>query len=174
MAILASLTNNSKQGRLLGFLVTAWLLIAIDQLAKFLVIENLKPGVPVSVLGDLLKLVLVYNDSAAFSIGFGATWIFTITSSLATLLLLWFAPKLETMSWSITGGLALGGVVGNLIDRIFREPGFGQGHVVDFLSIPFNFPIFNIADMAIVAVAVIVVVRIMQGAPLGKASPKRS
>lgn len=170
---LASLTKNSKQVRLLGFLVTAWLVIAIDQLTKFLAIEFLKPGQVVPVLGDLLKLVLVYNDSAAFSIGFGATWIFAITSSLATLVIIWLAPKLETMAWSITGGVALGGVVGNLVDRLVREPGFAVGHVVDFISIPFNFPIFNIADVSIVVVAGIVVIRVMQGAPLGRAKPKR-
>jgi signal peptidase II len=169
---LASLTKNPKQVRLLGFLVTAWLVIAIDQFTKFLVIENLKPGQVVPVLGDLLKFVLVYNDSAAFSLGFGATWIFAITSSIATLVIIWFAPRLETMSWAVVGGIALGGVVGNLVDRLFREPGFGVGHVVDFISIPFNFPIFNIADIAIVGVAVLVVLRIMQGAPLGRAKTK--
>jgi signal peptidase II len=171
---LASLTKNPKQVRLFGFLVTAWLVIAVDQLAKFLAIELLKPGQVVPVLGDLLKLVLVYNDSAAFSLGFGATWIFAITSSIATLVILWLAPRLETMAWAITGGVALGGVVGNLVDRLFREPGFGVGHVVDFISIPFNFPIFNIADMAIVVVAVIVVIRVMQGAPLGRAKSNNS
>jgi signal peptidase II len=155
-------------------LATAWLVIAIDQLAKLLVIENLKPGQPTAVLGDLLKFVLVYNDSAAFSLGFGATWIFAITSSIATLVIIGLAPRLETMAWSITGGVALGGVVGNLVDRLFREPGFGVGHVVDFISIPFNFPIFNLADVAIVAVAVVVVVRVMQGAPLGRAKPTKS
>jgi signal peptidase II len=171
---LASLTKNPKQVRLFGFLVTAWLVIAIDQLTKFLVIENLKPGQVVPVLGDLLKFVLVYNDSAAFSLGFGATWIFAITSSIATLVIIWFAPRLETMSWAVVGGIALGGVVGNLVDRLFREPGFGVGHVVDFISIPFNFPIFNIADIAIVGVAIFVVIRVMQGAPIGRAKPKSS
>jgi signal peptidase II len=171
---LASLTKNPKQVRLFGFLVTAWFVIAIDQLTKFLVIENLKTGDAVPVFGDLLKFVLVYNDSAAFSLGFGATWIFAITSSIATLVIIWLAPKLETIAWSIIGGVALGGVVGNLVDRLFREPGFGIGHVVDFISIPFNFPIFNIADVAIVAVAFIVVIRVMQGAPIGRAKPDRS
>ena len=171
---LASLTKNPKQARLFAFLATAWLLIAIDQLTKFLVIENLKPGQVVPVLGDLLKFVLVYNDSAAFSLGFGATWIFAITSSIATLVIIWIAPRLETMAWSVVGGIALGGVVGNLVDRLFREPGFGVGHVVDFISIPFNFPIFNIADIAIVGVAILVVIRIMQGAPVGRAKPQDS
>ena len=165
-------TNSSKRRRLVGFLVTAWFVIAIDQLTKFLAIEYLEPGLAKPVLGDLLRLVLVFNDSAAFSIGFGFTWIFAIISTIAMLAILWFAPKLETLGWSIAGGLALGGVVGNLIDRLTRPPGFGQGQVVDFISIPFNFPIFNVADMAIVAVAAIVVIRIMRGTQVGKAPVK--
>lgn len=166
--------KNAKLGRLVVLLSTAWFVIFLDQLTKFLVIENLKPAQPVPFIGDLVKLVLVYNDSAAFSIGFGATWIFAIVSSLATLVLLWLAPKLETRAWSLVGGIALGGVVGNLIDRLMRPPGFGQGQVVDFISIPFNFPIFNVADMAIVAVAAIVVIRILRGTAIGKAPTSAS
>jgi signal peptidase II len=167
-------TNDSKRVRLLGFLTTAWLVVALDQLTKYLAIANLRPGLVKPLIGDLLRLVLVYNDSAAFSIGFGVTWIFTIVSILATLAIIWFAPKLETVGWAVAGGLALGGVVGNLIDRLTRAPGFGQGQVVDFISIPFNFPIFNLADVAIVSVAVIVVIRIMRGTALGKAPAKKS
>jgi signal peptidase II len=167
-------TNDSKRVRLLGFLTTAWLVVALDQLTKYLAIANLRPGLVKPLVGDLLRLVLVYNDSAAFSIGFGVTWIFTIVSILATLAIIWFAPKLETVGWAVAGGLALGGVVGNLIDRLTRAPGFGQGQVVDFISIPFNFPIFNLADVAIVSVAVIVVIRIMRGTALGKAPAKKS
>jgi len=65
-------------------------------------------------------------------------------------------------------GALLGGILGNLIDRITREPGFPNGHVVDFISIPFNFPIFNLADSAIVVVAVITVIRVMRGERIGK------
>ncbi len=165
-------TKNSKRARLFGFLLTAWFVIAIDQFTKFWAIESLHPGVAKPLVGDLVRLVLVYNDSAAFSIGYGVTWIFAIVSTLATLAILWFAPKLETVGWSVAGGLALGGVVGNLIDRLTRPPGFGQGQVVDFISIPLNFPIFNVADMAIVSVAVIVVLRIMSGTALGKSPSK--
>jgi signal peptidase II len=167
-------TKATKRGLLLTFLTSAWVLIALDQLTKFLVIENLKPGQPVAFIGDLIKLVLVYNDSAAFSIGFGATWIFTVLSTIAMLVILWFAPKLETFGWALTGGLALGGVAGNLIDRLIRNPGFGQGQVVDFISIPFNFPIFNIADTAIVTVAIVVVSRILAGTAIGKAPAKNA
>jgi len=52
------------------------------------------------------------------------------------------------MRWAVGFGGLLGGVLGNLSDRIFREPRFLHGHVVDFIQIP-NWPIFNVADMAI-------------------------
>jgi signal peptidase II len=164
----------TKQGRLLAFLLTAWLVIGLDQLFKSLVISNLKPGQSVPFIGELVKLYLVYNDSAAFSIGFGLTWIFTIISALAMLVILWFGPKLETIGWAATGGLALGGVVGNLIDRLTRAPGFGVGQVVDYIQIPFNFPIFNLADMAIVSVACFTVLRVLAGTSVGKAPVKKN
>ena len=53
-------------------------------------------------------------------------------------------------------GLALGGILGNLTDRIFREPGFFTGHVIDWIELP-NWPVFNVADSAIVVAAVIAV-----------------
>ncbi len=121
-------------------------------------------------IGELVQFNLVFNDSAAFSIGFGATGVFTVISSLATLVFLWLSRKVETKSWAMILGVALGGVVGNLIDRLTREPGFGVGWVVDFIQIPFNFPVFNLADSAIFIAAVVTVVRIMRGDKLGKAA----
>ncbi len=121
-------------------------------------------------IGELVQFNLVFNDSAAFSIGFGATGVFTVISSLATLVFLWLSRKVETKSWAMILGVALGGVVGNLIDRLTREPGFGVGWVVDFIQIPFNFPVFNLADSAIFIAAVVTVVRVMRGDKLGKAA----
>ena len=69
-------------------------------------------------------------------------------------------------------GVFLGGVVGNLIDRLIREPSFGNGHVVDFIQIPMNFPIFNLADTFIVSMAIVTVVRVMRGENLGGIEPK--
>lgn len=152
----------------------SWLVILVDQVAKFLVIENLKPYESVEVLGEFLKLTLVYNDSAAFSIGFGATWIFTILSSVATIVLLWLSRKIETLSWAIMAGVLLGGIVGNLIDRLTRAPGFAVGQVVDFLQLPLGFAIFNIADMAIVVTASLTVIRVMRGDTIGRKSTPTS
>lgn len=69
-------------------------------------------------------------------------------------------------------GIFLGGVVGNLIDRLIREPSFGNGHVVDFIQIPFDFPIFNLADIFIVSMAILAVIRVMRGEHLGGIEPK--
>ena len=149
-------------------LVVAWCVIILDQATKYLAIENLEPYQSVDVLGQLLKFTLVYNDSAAFSIGFGITWIFTILSSVAAIVLLWVSRKIETRGWAIMAGVLLGGVVGNLIDRLTRDPGFAVGHVVDFLQLPFGFAVFNVADVAIVVTASLTVIRVMRGDSIGR------
>ena len=69
-------------------------------------------------------------------------------------------------------GVFLAGVVGNLIDRLIREPSFGNGHVVDFIQIPFNFPVFNLADIFIVSMATLTVIRVFRGENLGGVGPR--
>lgn len=153
---------------LVWVLALAWLVIGADQFVKNYLIALLEPGTPVDFLGSLVRLNLVFNDSAAFSIGFGATWIFTILSSAAALVLIWFSFKIETTGWAIMAGVLLGGITGNLIDRLMREPGFAIGHVVDYIQVPFNFPIFNIADMAIFIICSLSVIRILRGDQIGR------
>jgi signal peptidase II len=153
---------------MLGF---AWVIIIADQLIKNYLLETLIPGQPVEFLGSLVRLNLTFNDSAAFSIGFGATWIFTIISSMAVLVLIWYSFKIETRSWAMMAGVLLGGVSGNLIDRYIREPGFALGYVVDYIQIPFNFPIFNLADIAIFSICSLSVVRILLGHQIGRKTP---
>lgn len=148
-------------------LSVACTVVLLDQLTKELALKFLVPFESNPVLGEILKFNLVFNDRAAFSLGAGATWIFTLTSSLAMLALLYFVPRFTTKRWLILGGAALGGVVGNLIDRIIRQPGFPNGQVVDFIQIPLNFPVFNVADMAISISAFIVAVRVVKGERLG-------
>lgn len=149
-------------------LACAAAIVLIDQAIKDLLIQTLTPHHSVPLLGDVVRLYLTFNDSAAFSIGYGQTWIFAILSTIASLALISFLPRMQTRSWAIMAGIALGGIVGNLVDRLTREPGFGIGRVVDYIQIPFNFPIFNIADMAIVTVACLTVLRIMRGSHIGK------
>ncbi|MEY2946559.1 MAG: hypothetical protein RL243_1343 [Actinomycetota bacterium] len=160
-------TSGTKLSRGLWFTLAALTVLVLDQVTKDLIILNLVPHVSYSLFGNLVRLYLVYNNSAAFSLGFGVTWIFTIISSLSAIAILWFSPRVRTHGWALMVGVALGGVTGNLADRLTRPPGFPSGQVVDFIQIPFNFPIFNLADMAIVIVASLVVITLARGGKLG-------
>jgi signal peptidase II len=103
------------------------------------------------VLGDLLQFRYVLNPGAAFSLGIGFTWIFSIVATAVVIFILLFARRLRSFAWATMFGLLLGGTLGNLTDRLFREPSFGQGHVIDFIQV-WGFPaIFNVADIAIVS-----------------------
>lgn len=131
--------------------IVALCVYLIDQIAKVLVVSNLYEGQRVEVLGQLLQFNFVKNAGAAFSIGSGSTWIFSIVGVGVLGFVVWYAPRIKSTAWAILFGLLLGGLLGNLTDRLFREPGFGVGHVVDFLQIPLLPAIFNLADVAIVS-----------------------
>jgi len=153
----------------------AALLTLTDQLIKNLIVENFKTFEVRPFLGDVVKLTYVLNDSAAFSLGFGFTGIFTVISSVAAIALLWFIlGKSKSASWSIMAGVLLGGVLGNLTDRLIRSPGGGLGKVVDYIQIPFNFPIFNLADIAIVSMAILAALRIMLGHSVGRSGKEEN
>ncbi|MEY3561110.1 MAG: signal peptidase [Actinomycetota bacterium] len=156
--------TSARRAIFLGIAVFA---VFLDQLTKELAIANLSPGNVVEVIGELIRFRLTYNDSAAFSLGVGATWVLAIISSVAVLALLWFGPRAKNLTWSIIAGLVLGGAAGNLVDRITREPGFLNGHVVDFIQIPFNFPIFNLADSFLVIGVGLAMLRTLMGDEIG-------
>ena len=105
-------------------------------------------------IGSILQLRLVFNPGAAFSFGTSFTFIFTILSIFAVGVIAYYAIKITNKWWATVLGLALGGVLGNLTDRIFREPSLFNGHVIDLFEFP-NFPVFNVADMAIVCAALL-------------------
>lgn len=144
----STVTPRSRALLVLAFVALGVYLL--DQLTKYLVVENLALGERVPVLGDLLQLRYVKNSGAAFSFGADATWVFSIVASLVAILILVFAPRIHSTAWAVVFGMLLGGNIGNLTDRLAREPGFGSGHVVDFVEV-YGFPaIFNVADSAIV------------------------
>lgn len=122
--------------------------IGLDQVTKWLVVENLEPRTAYPVLGDWFRLFLIRNPGAAFSFGTDATIIFSLIQLFAVLLCLGLAWRSRSVWSALPIGLIGAGAAGNLIDRIFRAPGGMHGHVVDFLSFG-NFAIFNVADSAI-------------------------
>lgn len=140
---------------------------AIDQLAKFLVIRLMSEGQTVSILGPVLQFHYVRNPGAAFSLASGMTWVLTVVAVAVVVLVIWAAPRIGSSAWAVMLGLLLGGVLGNLTDRLLREPGFGVGHVVDFIQMPWLLPaIWNIADMAILAAMAVFLVLTVRGIKL--------
>lgn len=130
--------------------VVALLVFALDQFAKYLVVSNMEVGELIPVLGELFQLYFVKNSGAAFSLASGFTWILSIVAVGVIVVIIVFARRIKSVAWAVMFGLLLGGALGNVTDRLFREPGFGTGHVIDFLKV-WGFPaIFNIADIAIV------------------------
>jgi len=157
----------SARSKTILSLAVASAVIFVDQLTKFLAETFLTPYQPVTVIPSVLNFTLAFNDRAAFSLGGNSTWVFTIISTIATLVMLYFVPRFKTRSWLILGGVAIGGVVGNLIDRVSKNPGFPGGYVTDFIQVPFNFPIFNIADSAICIASFWIALRVIRGQRIG-------
>jgi len=116
----------------------------------------------VPVIGDLLVLHLTFNPGAAFSTGTDFTIVFTVLASVAVVVVLWLSRRIGSTGWALALGFLLGGVSGNLTDRIVRQPEPFHGHVVDFLMLP-NFPVFNIADMCINVAAGLIILQTFRG-----------
>lgn len=131
--------------------ILAAIVLAADQFVKHLTITHLPLHEAVPVLGEFLQWYYVRNPGAAFSLGSEVTWIFTIALAVVACAIVWKATGLQSRLWAVVLGCLLGGVLGNLTDRLFRDPGFGVGHVVDMISMPWMMPaIFNVADIFIV------------------------
>jgi signal peptidase II len=136
--------------------------VILDQLVKAWVVAELKPRLesgegPIVLFGGLLKFTYLENTGAAFSMGAGYTWIFSIVAVVVAVVILRTSRRLGSIWWAIALGGLLGGLLGNLTDRLTRPPGPGLGYVVDFIQLP-NFAVFNVADMFITCSAVLMVI----------------
>lgn len=145
-----------------GFALFAYVL---DQLTKLWVTSTMVEGERIPVLPPLLHWYFIRNSGAAFSIGENVTWVFSIIMAGVAIAILFQVRRLGSAWWSLALGLLLGGALGNLTDRLFREPSFGLGHVVDFIQLP-NFAIFNIADSAVVSAVAIICILTVRGIAL--------
>ncbi len=135
---------------------------ALDLASKQLVLARLEPHTEVPLIGDWFGLFLTFNSGAAFSLGTGYTFALSCVAIVATVAVLWTARRVASTGWALALGFLLAGVVGNLTDRIFREPSPMRGHVVDFLRFP-NFPVFNVADICINIAAALVIIQAIRG-----------
>jgi signal peptidase II len=145
-------------GLVFGTAVIAWV---VDFLTKEWVLASMTEGEQRPVLGELLQWHFVRNPGAAFSLAEGSTWIFTILASAVVIVILTQLRRIRSLWWAAALGGLLGGTLGNLTDRLTREPGIFVGHVIDFIQV-WGFPaIFNVADIFVVGSMIGVVLLVL-------------
>lgn len=145
---------DARRGRaaftLFGVALAAY---GMDRVTK-LWAEAVLPGGPIEVVPGVLTLRFTENSGGAFSIGRSAPWFFVGISSIVSLAIVVTAFRHTDRVAAAGLGLVLGGALGNLTDRAVRGPGF-TGHVIDFVDLHV-WPVFNVADSAIVVGALLV------------------
>jgi len=136
-------------------------IVLVDQFTKMLAVDQLSPAyVPHPVIGEAVRLTLVYNPGAAFGLHLGpwSRWIFTVLTAVA-LVVLWrmyrsSGPHEHVKATALA--MVSGGAIGNLVDRLRSSRG-----VVDFLDVgvaAWRWPTFNVADIAVSCGAVLLAI----------------
>jgi signal peptidase II len=149
--------------RRVGILFTvAVLVLALDIISKVIVVATMSGHTTISLLGRFLQLRVTRNSGAAFSLGTSLTALYSLVAITVIVIIVRTARRIRSMPWAVTLGLLLGGATGNLVDRIFRSPGLLRGWVVDWIQIP-HWPVFNLADSAIVCGGVLAVLLSARG-----------
>ena len=138
-------------------LIFTIMFVFIDQISKGLINLYMNLNDSISILGNFFKLTYVHNFGAAFSMFSGARYIFIIITIIAlNLIYLFFIKDKKLKNYEVViYSLLLGGIIGNLIDRVL------YGYVIDFLDFnifKINFAIFNLADSFIVVSVILLLV----------------
>lgn len=159
--------------------VLATSIVVFDLITKIIAVALLTPGESVPILGGVVNFYIIRNPGAAFGMADSMTWLLSLIVIAVIVAIIRMAKRLRSSSWAVSLGLILGGAIGNLIDRIFRSPGFLRGHVVDFVSLfeprGEHFAIFNVADSAITIGGVLLVITALRGIEVdGSRIPGRS
>lgn len=141
-------------------LIAAVLLVAVDQITKYIALTQLKPIGSVTFIDGFMDFTFVENRGAAFGIFSGKTWLLLVISIIICAVLVWAMTKMpktkEYRKLRVTFVLILSGAVGNIIDRALR------GYVVDFFEFTFiKWPVFNMADIYVVVGTIVMAVIIM-------------
>jgi signal peptidase II len=166
-AAVASAADQSRRRRTALLLASAVTVLVADVVSKVLIVATMddESQPRVTVVVGVLHIVYTRNSGAAFSIGTGATLLFTAVAVSVVVVIARQARRLASRRWALSLGLLLGGALGNLTDRVLRDPGPFRGHVVDWIQLP-HWPVFNVADAAIVAGGCLAVLLAARGVPL--------
>jgi len=136
--------------------VIALAAVVTDCASKSLALRTLSTN-PKEILGSFLQLQLTSNSGAAFGLAQSATIFLSLLSFVAIAAIYLFSRSITSRPWGVALGFLLGGISGNLIDRIFRAPYLLHGQVVDWIRLP-HWPIFNLADTSIVISAITIAI----------------
>jgi signal peptidase II len=174
----AQLAGQPPTRRTWLFFATALVALCADLISKIVVVATIQPADPgVRLLGGAVYLVHARNSGAAFSVATGATVVLTAISIVVIAVMIRVARRLTSSGWAVALGLVLGGAMGNLVDRLFRAPSPGKGHVVDWISVLANdghvWPIFNLADSAIMTGAALAVLLSLRGVEFSSGRGRR-
>jgi signal peptidase II len=134
--------------------------VALDLVTKIWAVGELADG-PVVLFGDV-GFALTRNTGGAFSLFQGFTPLLAIVAIAVAALLVRAVHRADDVLLVVALSLVLGGALGNLVDRVFRSPGFLRGAVVDFVHVS-SFPTFNVADASITVGAGLVIVWAIRG-----------
>ena len=150
---------------IVGFIL-AIIALVLDQGVKFWVDASMLLGQSIEVIPNVLYIHYIKNPGAAFSMGESMTLVFTLLQAAVSVFVIYLLlRKVKVRIWALSLGALLGGVLGNLGDRLFREPSFGFGHVVDMISVE-HFAIFNVADSFICCSMVMIAYLMLRGVNL--------
>jgi signal peptidase II len=170
---MARLSTAEGGRRHVGGLVTmpvAIVVVVVDQLTKWWALERLSGGRDIDLVWTL-RLNLVRNSGAAFSTGRGLGPLLGVVAVVVVILLVRYGRMASSNPTAAGIGLVLGGAVGNLADRAFRSgDGFLGGHVVDFVDLQW-WPVFNVADAAIVIGGLLLAFTLARGEEATPARP---
>lgn len=134
------------------FWFTIIAVVVLDQLSKWLVVSNMQYGESLPLIEGIISLTYVRNQGAAFGLFAGNTWLFIACALLVVVIISIYNYKNPLVGClQIILGLVCGGAMGNFIDR------FRYHYVVDFFDLGW-WPVFNIADMAVVCGGVLLII----------------
>lgn len=133
--------------------------LGLDQLTKFIAIKNLVELKNVPIINNFFYFTLCYNTGGAWSIFSDSTWLLALISIIALAFIIFTLVKSKNLLYDIAASVFVGGLVGNLLDRLI------QGKVTDFLDFVifgYDFPVFNVADMCICVSALFIVIAVLK------------
>jgi signal peptidase II len=151
-------------------LVVAATVVLVDRVTKTWAVDRLGDGEVIVLADPWMQLRLVYNPGAAFGFAGGYTVVISIIAFGVAFAILRLSRRLRSVWWAIALGGILGGALGNLIDRMTQPPGIFRGYVIDFVEWP-GFPVWNLADAAIVGSVALVFVLSLRDVPYDQERP---